>query len=367
MRPGPPDTVLDGSCIWTSTITSWLGGTLLAAAVPLVSGHITAKAAQDVPEQLSFTVPRYAAPATGQPVYDWRPGQDTGHPLARYGQELQVTTNVTSVVTGQTWSTRVGRFVITDWTDDDAGQISVSADGLLRRVVDDKLPSPIVPLSTGTLVSEARRLLPLGMGASFDSALVDRACPQSLSWSEDRRAALQSIADAWPALLRTDEWGQIKFKAPLPATPLPVVLALTDGARGTVVQAQRTDTRADSFNRVVARSSASTASADVQGIAEQLTGPMSTSGPYGAVTKIWSSPLLNSQAAAQAAAQTMLANSLRPTRTIPLVLVPDPRIDLDDPVSVTRLGETMYGWVTGYDLPLTVGDGAMHVDVGISW
>ena len=123
--------------------------------------------------------------------------------------------------------------------------------------------------------------------------------------------------------------------------------------------------RSDSFNRVVARSSA-VDTADIQAIAEQTTGPMATTGPYGPVTKIFSSPLIATTSAALASAKTVLANALRPTRVLPLQLAPDPRITIDDALSATRNGETVLGYATAYDLPLTVGDGVMRVDLGIS-
>jgi len=307
---------------------------------------------------LTLSVPRFT------PDMDWRPGSNPSHPLARFGQELTVTITVGSSVSTDTWDTRIGQFLITDWADDDFGNITVTATGRLRRVQDGKLTPPIQPRSGGTLVSEARRLLPVGVSATFDAALTDRACPASMSWSEGRLDALQEIADAWPALLRTDAWGQVWFKAPLAATPVPV-LTISDGARGTVTAVPRADTRADAYNRVVARSSA-TGSEDVQAVVDQLTGPLATSGPYGVVTKVWSSPLLASVASATAAASTMLANNLRPAQTLQITCAPDPRADLDDAVAVVREGTTTWGWVVGYDLPLTVGDGAMRVDVGVA-
>jgi len=100
--------------------------------------------------------------------------------------------------------------------------------------------------------------------------------------------------------------------------------------------------------------------------AQQTTGPMAVAGEYGPVTKIWSSPLISSTAMALASAQTMLANSILPATSVPVRCVPDPRIDLDDPVEILRDGERTWGYVTGYDLPLTVADGEMRVDVGVS-
>lgn len=39
---------------------------------------------------------------------------------------------------------------------------------------------------------------------------------------------------------------------------------------------------------------------------------------------------------------------------------------VDETVEVSIPGDTTWGWVTGYDLPLTVDDGPMRLDVGIS-
>lgn len=363
MRPGPPDEVLAGAPRYGCRVSSWLGGLLLAAQIPVLGGHVTAKTDQDVPEKLTFTVARYAAPADGADVVDWRPGRDPRAPLARYGQQLDVTIIVGDVATAQTWETRLGRYQISDWDDDDHGTITVTAEGMLARPRDDKLLTVSSP--TGTFQDEVRRLLPAGMGVSFDPALVDRACPTSMSWSEDRLAALKEIAAAWPALLRTDAWGQVRYTAPLPVIPAPVV-TLRDGVGGTLVSAPRADTRKDAYNVVVASSSASDR-ADVYGVAEVTSGPMSVNGPYGRVVKRWSSPLLDSASTAAAAARTMLDNSTLPAQSVPVVIAPDPRIDLDDPVTVRRGADAaLWGWVTGYDIPLTAGDGAMRIDVGVA-
>ncbi|WP_460003549.1 hypothetical protein [Microbacterium xylanilyticum] len=344
-------------------MSSWLGGELLAGQVPIVAGRVTAKATQDVPEKLTLTVPRFAAAVDGGDVVDWRPGTNTRAALARFGQQLDVTVIVSSVANASSWETRIGRYQISDWADDDSGAITVTAEGLLARPRDDKLTQVTSP--TGTLTQEVRRLIPPGMGVSFDSALVDRTCPTSMSWSEDRLGALQEIARAWPALLRTDEWGQIRFKAPLPAVPTPVV-TLTDGEGGTLISAPRADSRKDAYNVVVATSSASDR-ADVFGVAQVTAGPMSVNGPYGRVVKRWSSPLLDSAATAAAAAKTMLDNSTRPAQSVPVTIAPDPRIDLDDPVKILRGTDwQLWGWVTGYDLPLTATGGAMRIDVGVA-
>jgi hypothetical protein len=232
LRPGPPTEVLAGAPRWTSRVSSWRGGRLLAADVPKISGRITARADDEVPETITLTVPRLAAPADGEDWFDWSPGSDPLHPLARFGQQLDVTIIVESEITGQVWETRVGRFLIKEWDDDDAGLITVKGEGLLALPRDDKLSAPLSPV--GTFMSEARRLAPAGMGVSFAPGLVDRPCPPSMSWADGRLDALREIAAAWPALLRTDEWGQITFTLPLPAVATPE-LTIRDGGTGRLV------------------------------------------------------------------------------------------------------------------------------------
>lgn len=391
MLDGPPDEVLAGACTWRPRVTSWLGGRLLAAEIPVSGGRITGDVGNDIIETLSLTVPRHAAPARGADIFDWRPSSPD-HPLAKNGQILDVTILVGSVITGEVWEIRRGRFQIKDWADDDAGIITVKAESLLARTRDDKLKQLSSP--TGTLISEARRLLPGGMGASFDPDLVDRPVPVTMSWAKDRLKNLHEIASAWPALLRIDPWGQVYFRAPLPAIPVPV-LTLRDGRDGTLIAAPRSDTRTGVYNEVLASTSSSD-KADVQGYAAVTAGPMSVNGDYAVVTKEWSSPLIEDKEQADAAAATILSNSTRPALAIPARIAPDPRIELDDPVEILRgasghmetvaatgtipehrvwvtesakesaVVDLQWGWVTAYDLPLTVSDGEMRVDVGLS-
>lgn len=359
---GPPDEVLAGSCKWSTRLTAWLGGRMIAATIPLSSGRVTGKVDDEIIETLKFTLPRFAAPIEGEDVVDWRPGTNKDHALARYGQAIDVTNVVQSVITGQIWETRLGRYQIKDWDDDDAGTVAVTAESLLARPRDDGLLVPTSP--TGTFASEARRLAPAGMGVSIDPALVDRPVPTAMSWSESRLDAFREMADAWPALLRIDPWGQIRFRAPLPAVPVPV-LTLTDGKGGTLIRRPTSDSR-DKAPNLVAVSTGSSASADVQGVASITSGPMSINGPYGVVTKKWSSSTVENQTQAIAAAQADLAAGIRAAQSVPVRIAPDPRIELDDPIAVLRGDETpTWGWVVARDIPLTTGDGDMRIDIGV--
>lgn len=350
------DELLSGYASYKAVISAWRGGELLTPEpIPLLSGNVTASVAQQVSERLTLRVPRWDG-------RDWSPGTDVSHPLARFGQELSVAIRVGSSVSDLEYDTQVGRFLITDWSADETS-VSVTGAGLLQRVADDELVSPMTSRADGTLVSEARRLLPLGMFAGFHPDLVDRPCPPT-EWGEDRLAALYEIAAAWPARLRMDPWGQVQFLPPLPDAPSPVVTVQNYHPRGTLLSATRSDTRAGGFNRVVMRSSAP-GMQGIQAVTEQRTGPMSVDPPYGAVTTKETSPLLTTTEALFRASNAWLRKSLLPTRVIPVRCLADPRLELDDPVEVIHDGKLDWGWVVGYDLPL-VADGEARLDVGLA-
>lgn len=363
MRDGGSDALYRASGYYSVSVSSWLGATLLAQDVPLLSGRLTADSSQQVPERLTFSVPRFTTIAGV--ATDWLPGSRTDHPLARFGQQLSVAVTVASAGAGTGAQTRLGRYAIQEWSEGDDGTISVDAAGILQLVADDRLTSPTSPRAGATLVSELTRLLPAWLSCIVDSALVDRACPSAMDWNEDRLAALYDIADAWPARLRASADGTLTMLAPLANTPTPVV-SLTDGVDGVVVAAPRADTREGIYNRVVSRAESSDpAAVPVQAVVDATSGPMSTSGPYGIVTRFFSSPLISTEAQARTAGTRILLRSMLSSRTLPVELIPDPRIDLDDAISVTRDGVTHVGYVTAYDLPLTALDGSMRVDVGI--
>lgn len=364
MRDGPSSATLSGAAGWSPTASSWLDGTSLATSIPIASGKLTVAVGSQVPESLTFTVPAVDGTTS------WVPTSPTS-PLARFGQAIDIGINVTHPVTRETTWTRLGRFRVSDWSHDDvAGAVNVSCVGVLARVGEYRFLTPEVPRTGGTLASEFRRLMSPGIPVSIDSTLTDRACPKSFQWSQDRLDALYDIADAWPARLRTDQYGQILLLPPLPDVPTPVV-ELTDGENGTVVSAPRSDTRDKLSNVVVASSSSTDATAldPISQTARITTGPLAANDDgsgYGFVVEYLSSPLITTNAQAFAAAQTRLAASARPAVVRTVMCVPDPRIELDDAISVTRDGVTEWGWVIGYELPLTVDGGLMRIDVGIA-
>jgi hypothetical protein len=347
MRAGPDDVTARGALRRSLRVSSWLGAQLLAEDVPVSVGSFSEDDTQQVPEALSLTVPVYAAGRS------WDPGSDTQHPLARFGQRLNVTVELANP-RGSTWDVPLGWFQVHSWAVDDvAGTVEVSALGLLQVAKEDTFRGPEQPRSGGTFVSEFRRLTPGGIPVSISDALTDRACPRSFSWDEDRLGALYDLADAWPARITVAADGTLQVLPPLGVAPVPVV-TLTDGQDGVLMSAPRDDTREGVYNAVVARSSADTTdSTPVEGEFQTTTGPYAV-GTYGVVRRRYASPLLGTTGAAYAAARTITESSQRQGRVIEVEMPPDPRIQRGDAVRLLWGGVPYLGWVTKAVLPLVV-------------
>lgn len=351
-----------GSLTWEPIVSSWLGTRWLAD-IPVAGGSVAWSTRREIPGSLDLTVPKFAPSHPGMPAQDWLPVGEN-HPLAAMGQVLSVSIRVSTLVSGRSWLIPQGRMLITE-SSEEAGRIRVQGESLTRYIVGDRFPSPMATRPGGTLKSEVRRLVPPQLGVSFDRWLEDRWVP-TLSWDESRIAALAALAKAWPARLREDGVGIIRFLTPLAYSGHPDV-TLTDGVNGTVVSAYRTQTRDGIHNAVVARGQETDSERPaVQAEAMQQTGPYAVD-RFGVERKFFSSPLLTTIAAVEKAAATVLADSIRPARTIPVVAAPDPRIQLDSKIEiVTDAGlpteRRRMGWVSGYQMPLTPAE-SMRIDV----
>lgn len=374
MRTGAPSHVLAGSAGYWPEISAWRGGTLLAGQIPAVRGRYVSRLAGDLPQHtLTITVPRFVDGV------DWLPRADSvDHPLAPEGQDLVVKVCVQSDVSRQIYETRIGRFQIQSTEPNSRGEVIVTAAGVLQGIDDDRFAAPVAPKSSSTLISEFRRLMSSGVGVAVDPAINDRPCPESMEWSESRLEALAAIAAALPARLRVDANGQVQLLPPMSGNA-PSVLTISEGERSplndypVVVEAMRKLTRDGIFNAVTVRGAVTDDPSipPVQATVEQTTGRYAVS-TYRRKQAFYSSPLLTSEAQCLAAAQTRLESFLRPARVMPVELAPDPRLDIDDVVTVradlNAAGEYLtevIGPITGVDLPLTVADGPMRIDVAV--
>ncbi|MEA1264153.1 hypothetical protein MicroSTF_14010 [Microbacterium sp. STF-2] len=358
MREGASAEQLAKAVRWEPMVSSWLGGQVLADHIPIIRGRATGTTRQKVQSELRITVPPTSV-ENGR-LRRWRPDAPE-HALAKNGQVLDVSLNVEGTLI------RIGRYKVHDWKENGDGSIDVWGKGMLHDIDEDRLQAATGPRDDGTLRSEFARLTPSYMSAQFDPTLVDRECPKAMEWPKERLDALYEIADAWPARLREDAWGGIRILPPLPDAPIPLI-SLHDGPDGTLIAAPLSDTREGAPNVFVVTSSAD--GVEAQAIVSIDNGPMSAAGEYHPVPEFFSSPLLRDEADCLAAALTHRAESLRRTKIRSATLAPDPRIELDDPIELiigyeTDEQVTAWGYVVGFDLPLTPRDGEMQADVAV--
>ena len=367
-RPKIPAEALSSAFSWEARVDSWLGQTWLGR-VPVKAGSVTWTTSQQVQGTLSLTVPRIGAVSQDEGARDWTPLAPDS-PLATMGQVLHVQVTVASLVSTDRWDIPLGRFLITQW-EVGATDIRITGKSLFQHLEDDRLTSPTVPYSGGTLASELRRLVGGHMGVIVSDALTNRPCP-SMSWGESRIDAIYEIADAWPARLREGPDGVLYVLPPVPAITERPETTLTDGEAGTVIGVTRQGSRAGIFNRIVARGQEQDDAGQprFQAIIDQTTGPLRTSGPYGIVTKFFSSPLITSKQAALNSATTMLATSVRQKTTVPVTHAPNPTLALDTPVELITANIdgaatiNQWGIVTSTETPL-VYSGTSRSDVEV--
>lgn len=367
-RPKIPAEALSSAFSWEARVDSWLGQTWLGR-VPVKAGSVTWTTSQQVQGTLSLTVPRIGAVSQDEGARDWTPLAPDS-PLATMGQVLHVQVTVASLVSTDRWDIPLGRFLITQW-EVGATDIRITGKSLFQHLEDDRLTSPTVPYSGGTLASELRRLVGGHMGVIVSDALTNRPCP-SMSWGESRIDAIYEIADAWPARLREGPDGVLYVLPPVPAITERPEKSLTDGDAGTVIGVTRQGSRAGIFNRIVARGQEQDDAGQprFQAIIDQTTGPLRTSGPYGIVTRFFSSPLITSKQAALNSATTMLATSVRQKTTVPVTHTPNPTLTLDTPVELITANIdgaatiTQWGIVTSTEIPL-VYSGTSRSDIEV--
>lgn len=361
MRDGAPSALYEGVLQWHPRVSSWRGGELLADDVPITGGTCSEDESQPVPDSVEITVPRW------NQGFDWKPGTNPDHPLAAHGQELVVSIVVTSVVTGEEYLTRLGRFQIQDWTEGTPGEIALSTQGMFGLIADDQIPAPLAPRDGGTFISELRRLLPAGMGLEVSEAITDRAVPRTLEFTDDRLKAKQDLADGIPARIFADGYGQLRLEPPLAPVPDPV-LSYRDGDRGTIITVPSQGSRDGIYNRVIVRATDTDGIGQnpVLAIVDKTTGPFAVD-PQGYRTKsrIWSSPFVTTRAQALAAGQKILDESLRPARVLRVEIAPDPRAQIGDAVELLFESQWEVGYVIAAQHPLTTRDGSSILDVGI--
>lgn len=190
------------------------------------------------------------------------------------------------------------------------------------------------PGSSPTIVSEIQRLMDGIAPVVTTSGVVDRAVNKSLVYQDDRLNAVQDLARRILCDVRFNGDGQCEI---YPLTAQSPVWTVRGGPEGALVRVNRSQSLDGLYNIFVVEGTATNGgrSIPVTGISQISTGPLSVNGPHGRVPKFYSSPMISTQAEADAYAQTMMSTQLAGLTTdLKVECLPNPAIQQGDWVTI---------------------------------
>lgn len=324
-------------------VSAWLEGELLGEP-PVIGGSVKSTLAALVPEAVSLSVP-----------LSWTPRRPTDA-LNKNGQELTIQRGVPGALED------LGTFRISKWqADAPYGELKVDATSQADRLREASLESPYSPATGRAFSAVAEDLVDNILPLEIDPALPARSVPSGITWETDRLAALQELADTWPARFHVTPSGVATFSPVLgQPTEAEVKARFVQGEGSVVVDWQPEGTREGYYNAVIARGQEDAASGKA---AVQAADYLASYGePYGRVPYFYSSPLLTTVAQAYAAAKTRLAKVSQTVDVLTVTAVPNPTLQLADVVEVSLDGSTWLGRVVELAMPLGLSE-AMTVTV----
>ncbi|MFE7133392.1 DUF5047 domain-containing protein [Streptomyces sp. NPDC057638] len=370
------------SAQWASTITtthtivtdvvSYLGESERLATVPITAGQIVYDATARGQRRCQITVPLIDGGTR------WDPGSDPRHPLASYGQRLRIRTGVRHP-DGTAELLEHGQYLVNEVTvDETEGTVNVTGADLYAlmeqcRITENTLS--FLPTGDSYLLSTLRltyarlnvddtRILNAGWTDEVDDRRTLSA-PVETPEGADRTPILDSLCAAWPAQMYVRDDGLLVFDQAITGPAATPVARIQAGTTGTLVTRGRRAARQRVYNAVYATGiNPDTGAVRARGSAVKTTGPLNVRGPYGWVSRWYTSPFLTTTAQANATARTLLARGTLYARTEEITAAPDPALQLNDTVDVVSPGGgTFRGLISSITLPLTAAGGPMALSV----
>lgn len=343
-------------------VSSVLGTTVLAEDIPVVSGIVSGDDSGYSKRGLTLSVPART------PLKRWDPGNDAAAPLAAYGQTLIVQTGI-RLANGGTELLGMGYYLITSWTrNETTGDIDVVAEDVTRKIADNRFARPTSPAKSATYSTNFKRLITeCGLTPVVPSGFPDRVMGSTV-WERDRVDALDKLVTAWGGRWHSTDDGTVTVAEPYGTpTAANADLVLTDGNDGVIVERGRNAERGRLYNAMVVNgktpTNGGTGPYALATITDALS-PIRDGGPYGRVTRFYSSDLITTASQATATAKQMLRRFSSVGRAEQISMLPNPAIEIGDVAIVyTQDGDQFIGRVSALSLPLTASDGAMTLTV----
>jgi hypothetical protein len=332
-------------------------GGIVAEDISFTDGSVKVDRGSDIRRSLSLTIPDPSDfPVNATDKY------------AVYGQQIYVEAGI-AYHDGSVERVPAGTFVITRVSGNiHKGPLSIEASGLellLKRALWDSATSTKGYASTAAFL--AFHIPDTITGASFVNASTHGADPvPTKTWDagSDKWSSFRELADSIGCELFCDAAGTFRLvdiPDPLNAALTPV-WDVSAGEGGVMVSANMELSADGVYNRVVVTGeNAADNAPPVKGTATitSTSDPLYYGGPFGKVTKSYSSSLVTNATQATATANALLAKYRAPNRTVTLEAVPNAALDAGDCIRV------IYGSAHApelhiahsFDIPLTVGGG----------
>jgi Domain of unknown function (DUF5047) len=274
--------------------------------------------------------------------------------LNPFGPEVYVRRGV-SFGGGSTEMVGLGYFKIYDVEQEDAplGALRVSAQDRMAPLIDDKLPSPL-QFDEGTAVGDVVDELVFGVypwaTIVWDDDTNTEVLSRALVADEDRYPPLYDLLTSYGKVFYWDYQGYLQIASPPdPSSP---VWSLGVGQDGVLTTQNRFLSREGIFNGVVVRGEGGDTLEPVYTLVVDLdpNSPTYWHGPFGHVIEFLDSAFVGSTAQAITAARSLLRQRLGLPHRIDLSLVPNPALEVLDPVRI----QTPEGWRTHVLETLTI-------------
>lgn len=301
------------------------GNTLLASDLPINDGTVNVDAGSPVRRTASVQIASSA-------LIPWAATDS----LAPYGNELAITLGVTYPDRSAEF-VPVGRLRIDEAAISAGSQmITLQCSDRAKKLQEAQFLTPQQSITNRTIVSEITRLI---VGALPGQVVANKTSATTLAslltWSQDRWGAISDMATSIGAEVIFDPTG-VALIRPVPTLKSIPVWAVDSGESGVMVSAQRTLTRQNVFNAVVARSDPADGTLPLQVIVLDSDPKSATrwTGPFGQVPTFYTSPLITTTAQATAAANSVLARSVGSAFSVNFASVPNPALDGGDVIQI---------------------------------
>ncbi|BAL85459.1 hypothetical protein AMIS_2390 [Actinoplanes missouriensis 431] len=339
----------------TAVVRAWVvtpgqtGVTPIGTEVRIIDGEVRLDSGQALRSQLSLEID-----GTGLwPQY----GSDL---LTPYGNEVFVERGIAYGNGAVEWvSLGYHRINTIEQDVPPNGPIEVTAVDRMAAIVDSKLTSPVQFGAARTNASVVAQLVTEAYPAAvieWDEPTVANApIGRTVAVEEDRYGFVDELITGLGKRWYFDHRGVLKI-SDLPSTATPV-WTVAQGEGGVLVEASRSLSRVGTYNGVLAKGEGLDTTAPARGLAVDAgaTSPTRWGGPFGRVHRTFSSPLLTSNAAATAAARTLLKRALGLPYNVDFRSIVNPAIEPDDPVAIeVDGGQTETHVIDTLTIPLTV-------------